>query len=167
MTEETYKKICSRFPKGVTVVTARRPGDKKPIGMTVSAFTGVSLKPPTVLICLNRNSRATGMLLDVPYFVVNVLSEDQRDVSQQFATHDIETRFQGLDWREGLHGVPVLSGTLGHFVCVTEKMMTDGDHHVIFGRVLDGEYCEGPSPLVYWASGYQTLNLAVSQSLAG
>jgi len=157
MTEETFKKICSRVPKGVTVVTARRPCDGLPIGVTVSAFTGVSLQPPTVLICLKRDSMVTNLLLQVRYFAVNVLCEDQRDLSQRFATGSLEARFCGLEWREGLHSVPVLPGTLGHVVCEGGKSVADGDHEVVFGRVLEGSYAEGRCPLVYWASAYQAL----------
>ena len=66
MMQEIFKKVCSRFPKGVTVVTARRPGDGLPVGMTVSAFTSVSLDPPTILVCLRLNSSTTKALLEAP-----------------------------------------------------------------------------------------------------
>jgi flavin reductase (DIM6/NTAB) family NADH-FMN oxidoreductase RutF len=159
MTQERYKRICSRFPKGVTVVTARRPGDGLPVGMTVSAFTGVSLDPPTILICLRQESTTTRMLLEASHFAVNVLGEAQREVSQRFATGDPELRFSGVECEEGPHSVPLLAGTLGHFVCERTNAVVDGDHYVVFGRVLAGGYREDSFPLVYWASNYRSLRL--------
>src|ERR1051325_398370 len=167
MTEETYKKICSRFAKGVTIVTARRSSDGLPIGVTVSAFTGVSLQPPTILICLNHNSKATRILLEARYFAVNVLSDGQQELSQCFATRDIEKRFSGINWQEGLYAVPILPATLGTLVCELGKSIIDGDHHVIFGHVLEGSYREGSSPLIYWASAYQSLRIGTTERIAG
>lgn len=159
MTKENYKRICSRFAKGVTVVTARRPGDGLPVGMTVSAFTGVSLDPPTILVCLRLDSSTTRMLLEARHFAVNVLGEAQREISQRFATGDPEHRFAGIECEESRHSVPLLPGTLGHFVCERTNAVVDGDHYVVFGRVLDGGYREDSYPLVYWASAYQSLKL--------
>jgi flavin reductase (DIM6/NTAB) family NADH-FMN oxidoreductase RutF len=156
MTPETYKRICSRFPKGVTVVTARRP-DGLPIGMTVSAFTGVSLAPPTVLICVRSASQVAPAFLQAEHFCVNVLSESQREISQQFASRDFEQRFCGVRWNEGLYAVPVLPDTLGYFVCERGDIVLNGDHYVIFGEVIQGGYSDVSYPLVYWASEYQSL----------
>ena len=159
MTKETYKRVCSRFPKGVTVVTARRPGDGLPVGMTVSAFTGVSLDPPTILICLRQDSATTRMLLGARHFAINVLGESQREVSQRFAGGDPERRFSGVEFEDGPDSVPLLAGTLGHFVCERTNVVVDGDHYVVFGRVVSGGYSEDSYPLLYWASAYQSLKL--------
>ncbi len=157
MMKDIFKGVCSRFPKGVTVITGRRPSDGLPVGMTVSAFTGVSLEPPTVLICLRRDSATTAMLLAGDHFAVNVLSAHQQEISQRFATRGPENRFDGIDWQEGPNGVPLLPGTIGHFVCRRRSTVADGDHYVVFGEVVGGLYEPEEYPLVYWAGAYRGL----------
>src|SRR5215210_5968864 len=48
---DEFRSVLGRFPSGVTVVTTKsRSGADQ--GMTVSAFSSVSLEPPLVLICI-------------------------------------------------------------------------------------------------------------------
>ena len=163
-TQETFKRICSRFPKGITVVSARRPEDGTPVGMTVSAFTGVSLDPPTLLVCVREDSRCAQVLLTADFFCVNLLSEDQREISQRFASKPMEHRFAGLDWSPARYGPPVLRGGVGHFICERMTTVRNGDHLVVFGRMVEGSYDDAVLPLVYWASDYHCL--AQSRSTA-
>lgn len=57
-----FRKIMGTHPTGVTVVTARDPGGE-PVGLTVSAFTSVSLDPPLVLACIDRSAASHDRLL--------------------------------------------------------------------------------------------------------
>jgi flavin reductase (DIM6/NTAB) family NADH-FMN oxidoreductase RutF len=157
MTQETYKKICSRFPKGVAVVTARHPDHEEPVGVTVSTFTGVSLNPPSVLVCLCDSARTTAMVLQASWFAINFLTETQSHISQRFARCDWRARFCGVSWLKGPFDVPLLCGTAGHFICERRDAIREGDHYVVFGRVLEGACDENSHPLVYWASGYGSL----------
>ncbi len=157
MTPEVYRRLCSRFPKGVTVVTAAGGGCTEPVGITVSSFTGVSLNPPSILICLRSESHSARQIVRADVFCVNVLSEAQRHFAEQFARGALEKRFAGILWSGGPSGVPVLAGTSAHLICKPEEAVTEGDHVVLFGRVLEGGCCEGTFPLVHWASGYRSL----------
>src|SRR5207245_1029767 len=74
-----------RFASGVTVVTTRDAAGA-PIGMTVSAFSSVSLEPPLVLVCIAAGGASHQALLDRGAFVVNVLSARQEAVSRLFAS---------------------------------------------------------------------------------
>ena len=55
-TAADFKAVMRHFATGVTVVTSVREGE--PRGVTVSAFASVSVDPPLVLICINREARS-------------------------------------------------------------------------------------------------------------
>ena len=48
-----FKLAMSHFASGVTVVTTQF--DAKPFGMTVASFASLSLHPPLVLVCIEKN----------------------------------------------------------------------------------------------------------------
>ena len=50
-----FRKALGNFAAGVTVVTGTLP-DGGPAGLTVTAFSSVSLEPPLVLICIGKRA---------------------------------------------------------------------------------------------------------------
>lgn len=154
-----YRAACGLFPTGVTVVT-RRSCDGRPYGMTVSSFTSVSLNPPLILVCIDKRAGFGADLLpdatpSLP-FAVNVLGEDQQTLAVRFSTGSEEDRFAGLDWKPGLHDVPLLSGTVASFTCMVENIVDAGDHFIFVGRVRELRR-SGGRPLVWCESGYHCL----------
>ncbi len=126
--------LYAKLAAGVTVVTAR--GEDGPLGMTVSAVTSLSARPPLLLACLRDGSRTLAAVLARRAFAVHLLREDQRDLAARFAspTTPAADRFAGTDPRQIL-GVPVLTGTLAWSVCLTEAVHPYGDHHLVIGRI--------------------------------
>ena len=59
---DALKDVYARWATGVTVVTARA-GDRVH-GMTVSAFTEVSLEPPLVLVCIDKTANTQGVIAE-------------------------------------------------------------------------------------------------------
>lgn len=86
------------FLTGVTVV-ATFNDEGGPIGFTANSFTSVSLDPPLLLVCLAKTSRNYQTLMTAKGFSVNILSEDQKDVSNTFA-RPVEDRFAAVDWQK-------------------------------------------------------------------
>lgn len=121
------------FATGVTVVTAM-DGEGNPIGFTANSFTSVSLDPPLLLACLARTSRNFQAMTNARGFAINILAENQKDVSNTFARPS-EDRFAGLDWSVGPHGAPVIAGTAAWFDCSLQQVIEAGDHVILLGRV--------------------------------
>jgi hypothetical protein len=80
---DRFRTLMRRFATGVTVVTC--PGPDGPEGITVNAFTSVSLRPPQVLVCLDRRSRTLPTMLTAGRFAVNVLGWEQRELATRLA----------------------------------------------------------------------------------
>ncbi|CAL9636045.1 FMN reductase (NADH) RutF [Streptomyces sp. enrichment culture] len=139
--------LYAKLAAGVTVVTAR--GEDGPLGMTVSAVTSLSARPPLLLACLRDGSRTLAAVRSRRAFAVHLLREEQRELAGRFAspTTTAAERFAGTGTRQVL-GVPVLAGALAWSVCLTEDVRRYGDHHLVVGRVA-AVHVGGGRPLLW------------------
>lgn len=145
-----------QFATGVTVVTTRE-ADGTPRGFTANSFTSVSLDPPLLLVCIANSAHSCDAFCAAPHFGVNILCEDQKDVSGLFASRAPD-KFDQAEWREGAEGVPLLPGSLATFVCARHQLVEAGDHVVLIGRVLDSTVQDAP-PLGYHRGSYFSIGL--------
>ena len=123
--------------------------------MTVSSFTSVSLEPPLVLVCIDFRSSVHPHFRSNAHFAVNVLHEDQTELSVRFADLP-DDRFQGIDWYSGTTGAPLLRGALAIFECAVKNTVEAGDHAILIGEVIRTESREG-KPLLYFNRNYRSL----------
>ncbi len=127
------RNVLGTFTTGVTIETTR-DAQGVPHGVTANSFSSVSLEPPLVLWSQALTSRSLPAFRESEYFAVNVLAEDQIEVSKHFARPQ-DDKFAGLSYGEGLGGVPVLEGTVAHFECVKVAEYPAGDHVIYLGRI--------------------------------
>lgn len=152
-----FKSALRRWASGVTIVTAR--AGERELGMTVSAFTSVSLDPPLVLVCADKNAHTNPLIAEGGVFAVNVLASNQRELSNRFATAGNEAqRFVGLACRRGPSGAPWLPGTLAVIDCRVVATHDAGDHVIHVGEVLAAEFDDAREPLLYYEAGYHKLS---------
>lgn len=148
LTADAFKSLLSRFPTGVTVVTARDAEDRDH-GITVSAFASVSLTPPLVLICIDHGAVMHRVIATAPTFAVNMLAANQETLSRRFADID-EGRFDGLTVTRGVTGCALLGGTVASIECAIRDRHAAGDHLIVIGEVVAGVVNdEGDGPLLY------------------
>jgi 3-hydroxy-9,10-secoandrosta-1,3,5(10)-triene-9,17-dione monooxygenase reductase component len=148
-----FREWMSRWPTGVTVVTARHAG--LDAGLTVNAFLSVSIRPPTVLVALSRDVDTLPVLEASGAFAVNLLSSDQRPLSERFARSiPPAEKFAGLPLHRGPTGSPLLDGTLGALDCRVVARTPAVDHLLVVGEVAHLEFGPDASPLVFYHSGY-------------
>lgn len=150
----TFRASLARFASGVTIVTAR-DRDGHDYGMTVSAFSSLSLTPPMILVCIDNGASVAPVLEHCEHLAVNILAEDQRALSQRFAMREID-RFEGIEVRRGETGVVLLGGTLAALECDVVTRHPAGDHTILVARVRAAELREG-NPLLYWRGAYRQL----------
>jgi flavin reductase (DIM6/NTAB) family NADH-FMN oxidoreductase RutF len=147
--------MMAGFPTGVAIVTTTKP-DGRPWGMTCSSVCSVTTEPPTLLVCLRRESPTLAALLRQRSFAVNLLHESARDVAELFASGTAD-RFDRVRWRsDPASGGPHLvehSHVIGD--CRVSGTELVGDHIVVFGEVLRVTH-QPPrrSPLLYGMRGY-------------
>jgi flavin reductase (DIM6/NTAB) family NADH-FMN oxidoreductase RutF len=159
--QQHFRRVCGKFATGITILTVLDEGGV-PHGMTVNSFTSVSLCPPLILVCIDRQTSILTHFSDGTRFGINVLDEDQKELSTWFARtgHD---RFSGTAWRPGETGAPVLPEMLATIECEVTQMSPAGDHMIVIGAVLHAAWREG-QPLIYFNSSYQTLRRGTTVS---
>lgn len=155
ITDQTLRKMRGLFASGVTVVTTVHDGKLR--GVTVSAFSAVSLNPLLVLICIANESESREWIAESGVFAVNILSDEQEFLAERFAARApiVNARFDGVPYHTALTGSPLLVDSLAWYDCRVEALHDGGDHTIFVGRVEAlGFGAEGKRPLVYFANRY-------------
>ena len=148
-----FKLAMSHFASGVTVVTTEHEG--KPFGMTVAAFSSLSLHPPLVLVCVEKTVKTHDAIAGSGKFGVSILNSKQADVSNRFASR-AEDKFAGTEVVHGELGVPMIAGAITRLECRLTEKLEGGDHTIFVGEVVDAKTEEG-EPLIYYRSGYREI----------
>ncbi len=150
-----FRNALGCYPTGVIIMTGLAQNGER-VGLTINSFTSVSLDPPLVSICLARTANSFETLQMSQGFVLNVLRDDQRRISGEFAKSDAD-KWRGVNYRDGINGVPILVPNLAAFQCSPYAEHDGGDHIIVIGRVEAVEYDAGTAPLVFHQGGYSRL----------
>jgi flavin reductase (DIM6/NTAB) family NADH-FMN oxidoreductase RutF len=155
VTADQFRAALAHWASGVAIVTSA--AGERVHGMTVSAFSSVSLEPPLVLVCADKSSDTLAVIEEGRVFAVNVLAASQQALSNRFASkRDEHLRFAGLAWRRGATGAPILPEVLAALDCRVVAAHDAGDHVIYVGRVEEVELAAG-EPLLYYGGAYRAL----------
>ncbi len=148
-----FRRTLGMFATGVTVLTTR--SGETVHGMTANAFMSVSLRPPLVLVSVDRRARMSNLLHEGTRFAVNVLEAGQAMLSDRFAGRIVvedgaEPRF------ELIHDTPLVEGALAHLIVRVVRSYWGGDHSLFLGQVEYARYGEG-EPLLFHGGRYERI----------
>lgn len=147
---DLMKQVNRRFVTGVTVVTTM--DGNVPKGLAVNAFANISLEPATVMIAIQRTSSTHDVLFRSTHLAINMLSTDQLDVVNRFATKAPD-KFAGLDWQPGPYGSPLLSRSSARMEVEIRERLQASTHTVFICRVVGASVSEH-QPMVYSAGSF-------------
>ncbi len=153
-TPDDFRAALGQFATGVTIVTAIDDQDRR-IGLTANSFNSVSLEPPLVLWSLSKASTSMPGLLSASAYAVNVLAADQQVLGERFARKGID-RFEGVAWRPGLSGAPLITGAVATFECRHRSHHDEGDHLIFVGEVTHCSRRIGAAPLLFHGGRFFT-----------
>ena len=105
------------------------------LGITVNSFTSVSLEPPLISFCLANSVRSLEEFRKVESFAVNILREDQTEISRKFAQSD-DDKWAEVNYRTSARSNPILEPNLAVFECKHREEYECGDHVIVIGHVL-------------------------------
>ncbi|MCU6674552.1 flavin reductase [Leclercia adecarboxylata] len=158
MTLQTeFRNAMAQLGSAVSVITTDGPAGK--FGFTASAVCSVTDAPPTLLVCMNRNSFANAHFKQNGALCVNVLSSDHQDLSGVFANASLrsEQRFEYDSWQVMASGAPVLSSAVASFDCMIDTCHEVGSHTVFYCQVQAIRISEAPRGLVYFNRRYHAV----------
>ena len=164
-----FREVMGHFATGISVVTTL-DGDK-PAGITVNAFSSVSLKPALVMVALDRRRFITPMVRQAGRYAVNVLGADQQALSDCFAHAPVSPgreAFCGAAWQPGTTGLPLIDGSIATLECTIVETFSAGDHDLFIGRVDSlEERRDDIAPLLYYRRRYLRIEQGADSPVEG
>ena len=150
--------LLGSFATGVTVMTTLTAAGER-LGATVSSFNAVSLDPPLILFSLARTAQSFAAWEVAEGFAVNILAEDQSDISNRFA-RALSDKWSGLAASPGpATGFPLIAGALASMECTTFAQYDGGDHLILVGLIVAFQRnAAARRPLLFYGSRYRSLD---------
>jgi flavin reductase (DIM6/NTAB) family NADH-FMN oxidoreductase RutF len=163
ITSTAYRDCLRHFPSGVTIVTIKN--EQQIHGLTVSAFASVSVDPPLIMIAIDHDHSAFPIMEEEgAVFAVNILHQDQVELSNRFAWTKDADRFQEGDWGAAVTGAPILLNALAWLDCTISGRLVAGNHTIYVGEVQATGVPRPDEPaLVYWNREYRQMDLPVDE----
>ena len=163
LTSLDFRRALSQFATGITVVTVEC-APRRVHGMTANSFTSVSLEPPLISVCVDERAHLLPLVKDRHLFGINVLKEDQQNLSEFFArpeqeqeAHEREVAKHQVGFLWTTDGIPLLAGVLCQIACRLHSAHVAGDHTIVVGEVLSAQLHSG-KPLIFFRGDYTRLS---------
>lgn len=153
VTKERYRDAMASVAAAVNVVTTDGPAGRA--GFTATAVCSVTDTPPTLLVCVRRDSSVGEAFQTNGALCVNTLAPAHQALSNLFGGKTpVDERFAAADWTEHETGAPVLRGALASFDCRVARAVDVGTHTVLFCEVLGVGVGEPTDGLIYVGRRY-------------
>ena len=157
MTTQEFKAGMRQLAAGVAILTTRC--DDRLWGLTATAVTSLSDRPPSVLACVNRNASAHDQIISSGRFCVNILSRGQKDLARRFAgAVPPASRFDSIDFVSTEYG-PRFDRSLASLCCRLDRSYPYGNHSVLIGLVDEVHLAEDAAPLVYMRGSFGSVTM--------
>ncbi|MGZ5250800.1 MAG: flavin reductase family protein [Caldimonas sp.] len=151
---DDFRAALAMFATGVTIVTAL-DASGAPIGLTANSFNSVSIDPPLVLWSLSRQAGSMPAFSRGSHYAINILAAGQHALAERFASRGLD-RFEGVAFRPGASGAPLLDGAAAVFECFNRSRYEEGDHVIFVGEVERCARRVGAQPLIFHGGRYFT-----------
>lgn len=154
---EALRAVMRHWTTGVALLTSRAGAQAH--GMTVNAFSSVSLEPPLVLVSVERAVRTHALIAASQVFALSILCDGQQEISDRFAGRDSEhaDRFAGLQTFTAVTGAPIVTPNMGYLDCSVQAAHAHGTHTVFIAEVVAARMEDCETPLVYYNRDYRRL----------
>ncbi|UTR08458.1 flavin reductase family protein [Alkalihalobacillus sp. LMS6] len=151
MDSQKFRKAMGKFTTGVTVIATET--EKNVYGMTANAFMSLSLDPQMIVISVGEKAKLKGRIQESGKFSVNILADNQQELSMLFAGQIKEKK--EIDFAY-LEGTPIIPKAVASIACEVSSEYLEGDHTLFVGKVLDIQL-EDEEPLVFYSGKYRAL----------
>ncbi|MBV7536820.1 flavin reductase family protein [Duganella sp. sic0402] len=151
-----FREALGHYASGLTVITSHIDGEL--IGFTCQSFYSVSMNPPLVSFSVMSSSASYPGIRQAGRFAVNILSEQQVQISNQFARRGTD-KWHDVAWHASPLGNPIIAGSLHWLDCEIYAEHTAGDHLIVIGEVkaLDLQEAAATQPLLYFKGQYRNI----------
>jgi flavin reductase (DIM6/NTAB) family NADH-FMN oxidoreductase RutF len=149
---EQFRRAMRRVAATVNVISLNVHG--RPLGITATAVSSLSMEPPSLLACINRAAAVHASMADMANFRVNILHRDQEDIARMFADKRMEDLRFAAGWDLAPDLPPRLIDAQASVLCRRIDHHQFGTHSIFIGVIEDVSVREDVSPLLYWNGRY-------------
>lgn len=157
--QQSFRDAMASCAAGVHVITT--DGGAGRYGITMTAVAPITDEPPTMLLCINRQSAIVPILAANGHLCINVLSATQQDIAEHFAgltPLSPEERFEYHIWHRGQTGQLQVEGALAHLHGKITAQHDIGTHHVFYVEIGEIKVQNSnPPALVYFRRNFGRL----------
>jgi flavin reductase (DIM6/NTAB) family NADH-FMN oxidoreductase RutF len=150
ITAELFKQSMRLLAGGVCIAATAADGER--LGLTVTAVCSLTLEPPTVIVCINRDAGAHNAMRQTRRISVNFLASQHVELAELFSSASFKGagRFDPAKWTDMASGTPALLGALAVLDCAIIEEMAIGQHSVFFCEVKAARLDPEQEPLVHF-----------------
>lgn len=157
--KEPMLKSMRRLASSVAVVSTAKGQERH--AMAATSVTSLSMDPPSLLVCVNKATAMHGALDDGGSFVINVLGQEQQEVSAACGGKlKGDERFTVGNWTTSSEGQPYLKDAQSVLVCEQDGRYEYGTHTIFIGKVKEIQNSDEVDPLIYVDGRYTTTEAA-------
>lgn len=153
---EDLKKSYINAMRGVTstvsIISAKVDGERH--AMTATSVTSLSLDPPAMLVCINKDASIHNIIKSGTSFCINILSSRQKELAEVCSkSEEGEARFQGQHWKENDSFIYV-KRSLSNIFCECSSLVEHSSHTIFIGKVTSVLNSDEDCPLIYGSGKY-------------
>jgi flavin reductase (DIM6/NTAB) family NADH-FMN oxidoreductase RutF len=151
--QDNFRLAMRRYVYSVSIMS-NKDASGNLNAITVSSVTSISMEPPSLLVCINKNSRIHDSLILESEFCINLLSKEQEYLSNVCSDEEkYDQRFDDKNWNH--EGVPYLQNAQSNIFCKIDKLTSYHTHTVVIGTVMDSMFRDNIATLTYVDGKYQ------------
>lgn len=133
--KEQWQAAFGQMTYGIYVLTTKT--DDGINGMIASWVTQVSYDPPLIMAAVHPNRYSHDMIVHKKAFGLHIIDQSQKDLLKRFKGPDPGKKFDGMDWKSGKTGVPILTDCLAWFELEVLQKHQPGNHTLFISKVVD------------------------------
>jgi flavin reductase len=147
-----FRQAMRRVAATVNVISINVGG--RPLGITATAVSSLSMEPPSLLACINRTAAVHASMADLDHFRVNILHSEQQDIARMFAERAREAQRFAVGWEIAPDTPPRLIDAQASVLCRRIDHHEFGTHSIFIGVIEDVRVRDDVSPLLYCDGAY-------------
>ncbi len=160
--EAAIRAAARRIPTGVCVVTAGTGQARA--GATATSVVLLSADPATLVVCLDRASRAYALIGVTGRLAVNLLGGDQREIAEAFSGVDGAAEYVGVGrWRPLGDDLACLADCAAAFECEAEETIERSGCAMVVARVRRAVVGDAPGALLRFRGLYDQIGWSAEE----
>ena len=150
--QEEFLSILRTTKQTVFIMSAEKNDIRRAV--TVSSVTSLSLDPPMIIVCINKNASIHQILEEGRKFCLNLLRRDQKNLANLCSGQDDgEKRFSLGEWHS--HDPIYLESAQSNIFWSIEELIPFSSHSLVIGKVYELNHSGDKDPLIYQDGDYE------------